>query len=78
MIYQTLDIKLGINSGAPEGLVVPAPHVTPLALLLTIWTSFDMEIVLDTKLNTNNNKTWTPYKTKGSRDESNIIFTRKS
>ena len=46
MIYKALDRKLeiaqqepqqklGVNSGTPEGLVVPAPHVTPAVLLYT-------------------------------------------
>ena len=44
MIYETLHIKLkikkykrhlkqGVKSGAPEGLLVPAPLVVPVALL---------------------------------------------
>ena len=32
--------KLGVNSGAPEGLAVPAPYVTPVMLLLN-----DMNII---------------------------------
>jgi hypothetical protein len=27
--------KTGVNSGAPEGLAVPAPHVPPVVLLLS-------------------------------------------
>ena len=27
-------LKTGVNAGAPEGLAVPAPHVTPIVLLL--------------------------------------------
>jgi hypothetical protein len=27
-------LKLGVNSGAPEGKAVPATHVTPVVLLL--------------------------------------------
>jgi hypothetical protein len=32
--------KTGVNSGAPEGLTVPAPHVTSVVLLLN-----DMNII---------------------------------
>ena len=28
--------KTGVNSGAPEGLEVPVPHVTLVMLLLTV------------------------------------------
>ena len=45
MIYKTLQrkqkneqyelhYKPGLNSGAPEGLAVPVPHVTPVVVLL--------------------------------------------
>jgi len=39
-IYKTLQratrtlLKMGVNPGAPERLAVPAPHVTPVMLLL--------------------------------------------
>jgi hypothetical protein len=36
-----------MNSGAPKVLVIPAPHVTPVVLLLN---EHHMEIVLDTSI----------------------------
>ena len=30
---QATPLKTGVNSGAPEGSEVPAPHVTPVVLL---------------------------------------------
>jgi hypothetical protein len=48
MIYKTLDRKLKIeqhkptknwvNSGAPEGLVVPAPHMIPFVFMFNATT----------------------------------------
>jgi hypothetical protein len=39
-----------VNSGAQEGLAVPAPHVTLSCYYSTIRTSSDMEIVLNTSI----------------------------
>ena len=33
-IEQQIPTKPGVNSDAPEGLAVPAPHVAPVVLLL--------------------------------------------
>jgi hypothetical protein len=61
MIYKTLHrkrkfehhephLKPRMNSGAPEGLAVPAPQVTLVRLLLSTLTASDTEIVLDTSI----------------------------
>jgi hypothetical protein len=34
-IYKTLHRKPGVNSGALEGVPIPAQHVQPIVLLLT-------------------------------------------
>jgi hypothetical protein len=72
-IYKTLHIKLmikqhepykkpGVNSDAPEGLAVPAPHVTPVVVLLNDTNIIRYENRVGhqyTKINTNNiNKTF--------------------
>ena len=42
-----------MESGAPEGLSVPAPHVVPLALLLNDTSTIsDIEIMLDSRIRT--------------------------
>ena len=60
-------LKPGMNSGAPEGLAVPVPEVTPVVLLLNdtniIWYGNRVGHQY-TSINTNNiNKTWTSSKT---------------
>jgi len=70
--------KPEVDSGVPEELAIPARHVTPVMLLLSdtniIWYGNHMGHEY-AEINTNNiNKSWAPYKTNGSQDESNIAF----
>jgi hypothetical protein len=80
-IYKTVHRKLKLkqqeanwkprmSSGAPKGLAVPAPYVSPAMLLLNDTNiSWHGDCIRHqyTYINTNNvNKTWTSNKTKGN------------